>query len=96
MKNLNIRTIAHVSILLNIFLLVWQGIEFFKIHENGIWFGFVSVVVLGFFKEANDKFGWIKWLLSNGKTTSKFDALMFWKQTAIPFVWVCIYYILYK
>ena len=48
----------HAAIGLNIFLIVWDAVEWLKISSNGIWFGMLTVLIVSTFKELNDKFGW--------------------------------------
>ena len=84
---ITVRLIAHISIVLNIFLLVWQAVTWLNIHENGIWFGFGASLLASIGKEVYDKFK---------KNPTGFDAVIIWKEMAIPFGWIIIYYLAYK
>ena len=36
----------HAAIGLNIFLIVWDAVEWLKISSNGIWFGMLAVLIV--------------------------------------------------
>ena len=85
----------HAAIGLNIFLIVWDAIEWLKISSNGIWFGMLAVLIVSTFKELNDKYGWFKWLLTDGKTKTGLSGRDIISSCLIPFIWILTYYAIY-
>ena len=88
--------LLHFSLVLNIFLIVWKGIQWIAPHSNDIWFGLLAAVLTASFKELNDQFGWIEWLLSDGKTRTGFNARDLWIGITLPLLITTTNYILYK
>ena len=87
--------IYHVIIGLILFRWVWLEATHTFNSTNGIWFGFLAILLLAILKEFNDRNGWFKWALSNGKKTG-FNAADIWKGILIPLIVMSINYLLYK
>ena len=82
----------HISIGLNVFLGVWFVLEEIDPTINGIWFGFLAVNAVAWFKEANDKWGWIPFLLTDGKTKTGMNGRDIMFTVALPLLIIAIVY----
>ena len=85
--------IYHVVFGIAIFLIVWLGLELINPNINGVWFGLLVTILVATFKEFNDQFGWVKFLLTDGKTKTGFDGRDWWLTVLIPLVITIIAYI---
>jgi hypothetical protein len=85
----------HIAIGLNIFLIVWDAVEWLEISTNGIWFGMLSALIVSTLKELNDKYSWVKWLLTDGKTKTGLSGRDIMFGTVPSFIWIFIYYVIY-
>lgn len=88
--------LLHFSLVLNIFLIVWKGSLWIDPYSNGIWFGLLAAILAASFKELNDQFGWIQWLLTDGKTKTGFSGRDWWIGVISPLIITVINYNLYK
>ena len=86
----------HISIGLNILFIIWFGLEWIDPSINGIWFGLLGAIVFGFFKELNDKYGWIKWLLTDKENTTGMNGRDILMTVTLPALITMGHYILYK
>ena len=73
MKKFKKADVLHLVLGLVIFFCVWFGSQAINEDVNGIWFGFVAVLFVGFGKELNDKYGWFPFLLTDGETRTGID-----------------------
>jgi len=82
----------HISICLNIFIIVWRGLESIDPSINGAWFAFTATLGVSIFKELNDWKGWFPFLLTDGKTKTGFSGRDIIVGNILPTVLMIIIY----